>query len=171
MLTPTTRDIALYLFGEQGKKDRVSYTEGKNTDWYLFGPFTNPIGHAAIMKIGVGDKDSSHYRFGRFFIAPEHRGTSTGVIHAGLLIYHYVKNIMTSDYRIFTLRAWDEIVHKYERNGWKNTGKSFKGPFKELRKTFCMSYGGEKLLEIEGWTTIESKGILYEGDYFNEYTL
>jgi hypothetical protein len=171
ILQPTTRDIAENLFGESGKKERVAYTEGKNTDWYLFGhsPTFPGVGHAVIAKIGVGDKDSSHYRFGRWFISPEYRGTSNGPIYAGLLIYYYLKNIMTTDYRIFTLRAWDELVPRYENNGWINTGKSFKGPFQELRKTFCFSYGKEKLLEIKGWKSEECSGIIYPGDYKNDY--
>lgn len=153
-------------FGGRGVHDRVVYYEGKNTRWFLFGEVI-PIGHASMTKVGSGDeeRESCHYRFGKWFIAPEYRGTPMGARYAGCLIYHFLKTVMsTSSSKIITLRAWNELLPRYYENGWINTQKSFKGSFQELRKVFYFSWTGE-LIEQQGFSGKLCEGIIYKGDY------
>ncbi len=162
-LKEVTSKEACDVFNGHGISDRVVYYNGKNTRWFLFGE--NPIiGHASMTKVGSGEKDSSHARFGKWYIAPEYRGSSLGAIYAGALIYYYLRKIMTSSHKVISLRAWDELVQKYENNGWNNTKKKFKGPFQELRKTFYFSWTDE-LMELEGFAGKLCEGIIYPGDY------
>lgn len=160
-----TMEEARELFGKRGKQDRVSYYKGKNTRWFLLG---DPIiGHASMTKVGIGDeeKESSHYRFGKWYIAPEFRGNNLGPRHAGALIYWYLKYVIPGSSKTVSLRAWDELVEKYQSNGWiQSPNKKFKGPFKELRKIFYFSWG-EDLIECRGFDGKECQGIIYPGDY------
>ena len=159
-----TTEEARDTFQGRGKKDRVVYYEGKNTQWYLFGdPLI--IGHASMTKVGPGHQDSCHSRFGKWWTVPEYRGTPLGALHAGALIHQFITRYMThATYKVITMHAWDELVPKYESNGWINTGKKFKGPFQELRKIFYMSWGAD-LIEQRGASGKVCDGIIYPGDY------
>ncbi len=163
-----TTQVALDAFQGHGVRDRVNYYEGRNTQWFLFGDDGEPpFGHASMAKIGSGqeEKDSSHYRFGKWYIDPQHRGTSLGAIYAGCLIYHFLKHVMTaSSYKTITLRAWNELVPKYSSNEWINTQKVFKGPFTEMRKVFYFSWGGD-LIEQQGSSGKICEGIIYKNDW------
>lgn len=160
-------------FEGKGVVDRIVYYEGVNTRWFLFGEEGNPLGHASLAKIGSGDesKDSCHYRFGKMYCPPEKRGNPRVILHAGCLIYHYLKYIMiNSSYKTISLRAWNELVPKYQENGWIGTRKTFKGPFQELRKTFYFSWSGD-LIEQQGMSGVPCRGILYKNDFITPFSL
>jgi predicted GNAT family N-acyltransferase len=164
LLKEVTGQEAHDIFQGRGVHDRVEYYEGKNTRWFLFSD--PPIGHAAMMKIGPGHQDSCHYRFGRWWIAPEYRGTSLGPLHAGALIYQFLRHEMTdAPYKVITMHAWNEQVPKYEARGWINTQKQFKGPFVQLRKVFYFSFFRNELIEQRGSSGSVCEGIIYPGDY------
>lgn len=157
-----TNQEAHDTFAGRGVQDRVSYYQGICTRWFLLGD--PPIGHASMTKVGIGDKDSCHFRFGKWWTAPEHRGHALSAMHAGALIYHYVKHVISASQKIVTLRAWNELVDKYQSNGWVDTKKQFKGPFTELRKVFYFSWHGD-LIEQRGFAGIPCAGIIYPGDF------
>jgi predicted GNAT family N-acyltransferase len=177
ILKEVTNTEAWDIFGGRGAKDRVVYDYGKQTRWFLFGEDA-PIGHAAMMKIGPGSNISTHYRFGRWWVAPEYRGTSLGSVYAGALIYYYLKHIIpegTAAYwsatKKISMHAWNWLVPKYEENGWKPTGVKFKDTsFTQLYKCFYFSYNGE-LVEQQGAGGKLCEGIIYPGDYLSPVSI
>jgi len=153
------------LFGSSGREDGVVYSRGKNTQWYLLGD--PPIGHAAMIKIGAGHKESSHYRFGRWWIHPTWRGTPKGALYAGTLIHHHLRHVMMSPYRTITLHAREALIPKYTANGWVPV-KSFQGGFQRLRKIFAYNLQGQ-LLERRGMRFELCSHIIYPGDVHTTY--